>query len=101
MLRGYKFSQAFRPLSVFCSPAEKIPVIYPPDFVTKTRENNATLIIFSWKHFLFLYNVSHFDKKCRESHLSLSLDRFVQAHPLTTVIDNQINIILSMLQWII
>ena len=30
--------------------------------------------------FLFLYNASHFDRKCCKSHLSLSLRRFVQVH---------------------
>ena len=32
------------PLSAFCSPAEKISVIPPPSFITKTRENQPHLI---------------------------------------------------------
>ena len=43
----------------------------------------------------------HFDSKPCEIHLSLSLNRFVQTHPLTTAIDNQLNSILSMLQSIV
>ena len=39
----------------------------------------------------------HFDRRCRQSHLSLSLNRFVQNHPLTVVIAKQMNRVLSML----
>ena len=49
----------------------------------------------------FLYNVLHFDSKCCESYLCLSLNRFVQTYPLTTTINNQINSVLSMLQSIV
>ena len=49
----------------------------------------------------FLHNILHFDSKCCESHLSLSLNRFVQTHPLTTGINNQMNSVLSMLQSIL
>ena len=49
---------------------------------------------FLWKRFLFIYNVSHFDSKCCESHLPLFLNRLVQTHPLTTVINNQMNSVL-------
>ena len=42
--------------------------------------------------------IMHFDRKCCESHLSLSLNHFVQTHPLTIVINNQMNIAVSMLQ---
>ena len=46
----------------------------------------------------FLHNVSHFDKKCCDSHLSLSLNHFGQAHLLTIVINNQkVNSVLSVL----
>ena len=31
------------------------------------------------------YNVSHFDRKCCERHLSFSLNRFIQTHQLTIV----------------
>ena len=48
-----------------------------------------------------MHNVSHFDSKCCESHLSLPQNRFVQAHPLTTAINNEMNSILSMLQSIV
>ena len=48
-----------------------------------------------------MHNVLHFDSKCCKSHLSLSLNRFVQTHPLTTAINNQKNSILSMLQSIV
>ena len=37
----------------------------------------------------------------RESHLSLSLNRFVQTHSLTTAITNQMNNVLCMLQSIV
>ena len=83
------------PLSVFYSPTEKILVIPPPSFITKTRENKPHLQ-FLMKLFLFLYNVLHFDSKCCESNLSLSLNRFVQTHPLTTAINNQMNSVSSM-----
>ena len=49
------------------------------------------------KHLLFLYNVSYFDGKCCEIHLSLSLNGFVRTHPLSIVINNQMNSVLSML----
>ena len=49
----------------------------------------------------FLFDVLHFDSKCCESHLSLSLNHFVQAHPLTTAINNQINSVLPMLESIV
>ena len=48
-----------------------------------------------------MHNVSHFDSKCRESHLPLSLNCFVQTHPLTTAINNEMNSVLSMLQSIV
>ena len=57
----------------------------------------TALIIFFRKAFSFLYNVSHFDKKHCESHLSLSLDHFVLTHPLTVDINNEMNTVLSML----
>ena len=41
------------------------------------------------KAFFFLYDVSDFDRKCCKSPLSLFLKHFVQAHPLTIVINNQ------------
>ena len=37
---------------------------------------------------LFLYSVLHFDSKYCASHLSLSLNRFVQTHLLTTAINS-------------
>ena len=67
--------------------------------MTKTRENTPHLDFFM-KAF-FLYNVLHFDSKCCESHLSLSLNHFVQTHPLTTAINNQMNGVLPMLQSIV
>ena len=48
-----------------------------------------------------MHNVSHFDSKYCESHLSLSLNRFVQTHPLTTTINKRMNGVLSMLQSIV
>ena len=48
-----------------------------------------------------MYNVSHFDSKYCESHLPLSLNRFVQTHSLTTAINNQMNIALCMLELIV
>ena len=48
-----------------------------------------------------MHNVSHFDFKCCESHLSLSQIIFVQTHLFTTTISNQINSIVSMLQSIV
>ena len=59
--------------------------IHPPSFMTKTID----------------YNVLHFDSKCCESHLSLSLYRFVQVHPLTTATNNRMNSVLFMLQSIV
>ena len=53
------------------------------------------------KTFSFLNNLLHFDGKCFESHVSLSLNRFVQTHPLTTAINNQMNSFLFMLQSIV
>ena len=46
-------------------------------------------------------DVSHFYSKCCESHLSLSLNRFVQTHPSATAINIQMNSVLSMLQSIV
>ena len=48
-----------------------------------------------------MHDVSHFDSKCCERHLFLSLNRFVQTHPLTTAINNQMNSVSSMLQSIV
>ena len=48
-----------------------------------------------------MHNKSHFDSKFWDSHLSLSLIRLVQTHPLTTAINNQMNSVLSMLQSIV
>ena len=73
IIHGHKFSSAFIPLSFFCSPTEKISVI------CSSREKKIYHTYnFLSNHFLFLYNVLHLDRKCRESHLSLSLNHFVQ-----------------------
>ena len=48
-----------------------------------------------------MHNVLHFDSKCCVSHLSLSLNRFVQTYPLTTAINNKMNSVVSMLQSIV
>ena len=45
-----------------------------------------------------MHDVSHFESKCCENHLSLSLNCFVKTHPLTTAINNQMNSVLSLLQ---
>ena len=84
------------PLSLFFGPTEKISVICLPSFITKTRENKPYLQ-FLMKEFSLL----HFESKCCESHLSLSVIRFVQTHPLTAAINNQMNSVFSMLLWII
>ena len=47
-----------------------------------------------------MHNGSHFDSKCCESYLSLSR-RFVQTHPLTSAINNQMNSVLPVLQLIV
>ena len=85
-------------LSVFCNPTEKISVIL--SFITKTGVIKPHLPFFM-KAFVFLYNVLHLDCKCCESHLFLSLNRFVQTHLLTTAINNQMNSVLSMLRSIV
>ena len=41
------------------------------------------------------------NSNCCESHFSLLLNRFVQTHPLTTAINNQMNSVLFMLQSIV
>ena len=48
------------------------------------------------KAFSFSDDVLHFDRKFFESHLSLSLNCFLQTHQITTVIHNQMNSVLSM-----
>ena len=53
------------------------------------------------KEFSFLHNVLHFDRKFFESHSSLSLNCFLQTHPTATVIKNQMDSVLSMLQSIV
>ena len=48
-----------------------------------------------------MHNVSYYKSKFCESHLSFSPNRFVQTHPLTISINNQINSVLSMFQLIV
>ena len=85
----------FKPLSIFCSSAEKTGSHSSPWFYNKDMRKFTSLSVFYESIF---YHVSHFDKKCCERHLSLSLNRFFQTHPLTIVINNQINNVLSVLQ---
>ena len=88
------------PFSIFCGPTEKILVIPPPSFITKTREIKPHLQLFMTA-FSFPDNILHFDSKCCESHFSRSLNRLLKAHPLAIDINNQMNIIFSMLQSIV
>ena len=69
-------------------------LILPPSFITKPSENKPYLQCFI-KAFSFFYNVLHFDSKRYESQWSPSLNRFVQTHPLTNAIKNQMNSVLS------
>ena len=72
---------------------------YPSTIIINKQLNSVLSTLQSI--ILFLYNVSHFDRKCCESHLSLSSNRFVLTYPLTIIINNQLNSVLSVLQSII
>ena len=78
---------------------KKMSAIRLPSWYYNEDKRKYTILgqIFLSVHFLFLYNVSHFDRMCFESHLSLSLDHFVQNYPLTIVISNKMNSVLSVL----